>query len=138
MNSDIDHLEELCTPRIYSAIEYERELGGFEDVRYLLGEDAAPEIHTLESYVHERSFGRIEKIAVNTFITTRLVFFGVFFLLCFGGLLEDWRERLCVFWVFCKPGHHGDDDGKDDGDCDEEGCHLTCDLDVFVELWHGI
>ena len=97
-------MEELCTPRIYSAIEYERELGGFEDVRYLLGEDAAPEIHTLESYVHERSFGRIEKIAVNTFITTRLVFFGVFFLLwlrrlagglegaalCLLGLLQAW------------------------------------------------
>lgn len=82
MNSDIDHLEELCTPRIYSAIEYERELGGFEDVRYLLGEDAAPEIHTLESYVHERSFGRIEKIAVNTFITTRpCLFWGIFFAL---------------------------------------------------------
>lgn len=104
MNSDIDHLEELCTPRIYSAIEYERELGGFEDVRYLLGEDAAPEIHTLESYVHERSFGRIEKIAVNTFITTRpCLFWGIFFALlrrlagglegaalCLLGLLQAW------------------------------------------------
>jgi len=55
VSTDIDHLEALCTPRIYSALEYERSIsaeeGGFGNIRDMMGEDAAPEIHTMESYL---------------------------------------------------------------------------------------
>lgn len=53
VSRDVDHLEALCTPHIFRAIEQDREgdEGGFEDVRRTMGEDAAPKIHTMESYL---------------------------------------------------------------------------------------